>query len=350
MRFAKAATLALALVLLTTALSPPAKAADVSFGLFFSDLRPHGSWLVSGQYGRVWQPSVYTQGWNPYYDGHWVYADVGWTWVSDYSWGAIPYHYGTWVFDPEFGWVWVPGYTWAPSWVVFRTSPDYIGWAPCPANFSIGASFGFDLPSSAFIFVSTRDFTRPHIRSCAIPFSRTRSFIGRTRVINTISVHNNIVINRGPDLRSIERASGRRIRALPVERVSRIGPHARFSRADLQADPGRLRRGLRAAEPYSSRQPLPDRTRIDRRETQRPARTFNREPRVDRREPQRPARTFNREPRVDRREPQRPERTQMERQRSSPDRAAPTRTRSPRREPTAREKRQRDERRPRRGD
>ncbi|HET6372286.1 MAG TPA: DUF6600 domain-containing protein, partial [Candidatus Polarisedimenticolia bacterium] len=86
----------------------PARAADVSLDFFYSNLSPHGSWLVSGQYGRVWRPSVYAASWNPYYDGHWVYTDFGWTWVSDYPWGGVCYHYGTWVDDPVLGWAWVP--------------------------------------------------------------------------------------------------------------------------------------------------------------------------------------------------------------------------------------------------
>src|SRR5215471_6072329 len=128
----KTAVLALAAMAMIFVAAPaaPARAADVSFSFFYSNLSPHGSWMTSAQFGQVWQPVDYDAGWNPYYDGHWVYSDLGWTWVSDYSWGDIPYHYGTWVMDADFGWVWVPGYVWAPSWVTFRTGPDYIGWAP----------------------------------------------------------------------------------------------------------------------------------------------------------------------------------------------------------------------------
>ena len=79
MRHAKAVTLLLGLAVLTLALTPPATA-DLSFGAFYSNLSPYGSWLVSASYGRVWQPGVYRPGWNPYYDGHWVYSDLGWTW------------------------------------------------------------------------------------------------------------------------------------------------------------------------------------------------------------------------------------------------------------------------------
>ena len=102
------------------------KAAEVSFGFFYSNLQPHGSWVVSANYGQVWLPHAHGPGWNPYYDGHWVYTELGWTWVSDYPWGAIPYHYGTWTVDPVLGWIWVPGYVWAPSWVVFCSGPGYI--------------------------------------------------------------------------------------------------------------------------------------------------------------------------------------------------------------------------------
>src|SRR5262245_57697721 len=112
MRLASAATAVLTLTLLTGVVVP-ASQASVSFDFFYSDLSPHGSWMVSGEYGRVWQPRVYRTGWNPYHDGHWVYTDCGWAWVSDYTWGDVAYHYGTWVMDPRFGWVWVPGYTWA---------------------------------------------------------------------------------------------------------------------------------------------------------------------------------------------------------------------------------------------
>ena len=104
MRYAKAAFV-VAFILLLMGLFSPSARAEVSFGVFYSSLSPHGSWAVSASYGQVWQPRAYAAGWNPYYDGHWVYTDLGWTWVSDYDWGAIPYHYGTWVTDPALGWV-----------------------------------------------------------------------------------------------------------------------------------------------------------------------------------------------------------------------------------------------------
>src|SRR5262245_45095398 len=156
-------------LLLSGLLSQPARA-GVSFDFFYSSLGPSGHWLVSGSYGRVWQPAVYQTGWNPYYDGHWVYTDLGWSWVSDYEWGATCYHYGTWVLDPGFGWVWVPGYVWAPAWVVFRTGPDYIGWTPVPPGYAIGdsVSVGFDDPD-LYVFVGTSHFVAPSVRAYVVP-------------------------------------------------------------------------------------------------------------------------------------------------------------------------------------
>src|SRR5438093_9225941 len=219
-------------LLVVPGLWPAPARAEVSFDFFYSNLSPHGSWLVSGRYGRVWQPSVYRRDWNPYYDGHWVYADVGWTWVSDYEWGAIPYHYGTWVDDPEFGWTWAPGYVWAPSWVVFRTGPDYIGWAPVSPRFSLGVSFGFGVPTaSPFVFVSASNFLAPRIGTCLIPHSRTTVIINNTRVVNNLVIENNVVVNRGFNPRIIERAGGHRVREVPIERSSRALPgDSRFSR------------------------------------------------------------------------------------------------------------------------
>jgi uncharacterized protein DUF6600 len=250
------AAVVIAAILVAGVLSRPAEA-GVDFGFVYSNLSPHGSWMVSAQYGRVWQPSVYAPGWNPYYDGHWVYSDVGWTWVSDYDWGAVPYHYGTWYEDPSLGWIWVPGYTWAPSWVVFRTGPDFIGWAPVAPGFSVGVSVGAPV-AGGFVFVSCHDFLGPRVRTAVVPSSRTYVAVSNTRVVNNISIQNNVVVNRGPDVSTIERASGRRVQAVPIEQVSRAHPGGHFSRADISVDSSRRGgRGVKASEPYSAKAPLP---------------------------------------------------------------------------------------------
>jgi hypothetical protein len=259
MRLKHALVVALATVMFSIAAVPPARAdVDVSFDLFYSNLSPHGSWLVSAEYGRVWQPRIYARDWNPYYDGHWEYADVGWVWVSDYAWGGIPYHYGTWVPDPVVGWVWVPGYTWAPAWVVFRTAPDYIGWAPVAPSFALGASFGSAAPvSGSFLFVSTRNFCAPKVRSYVVPDRDARLIVQKTTVINNLVVQNNIVVNRGPDVREVESAAGRKIRVAQLESLPRVAASNDVRRDRLAIAPERARGKVRAAEPVSASQPLP---------------------------------------------------------------------------------------------
>jgi len=250
MRYVKAALLGIAIVILSAAWSKPARAADVSFDFFYSNLSPHGSWMVSSEYGQVWQPRVYAVDWNPYYDGHWVYTDLGWAWVSDYSWGSVPYHYGTWALDADYGWVWVPGYVWAPAWVVFRTGPDYIGWAPVSPRYSLSVSKSFGQPTSGpFVFVSARDFVAPRVRTHILPQRQTTVLVQNTRIVNSLTIENGVVVNRGPNPKLIERASGRPIPETRIEQVRGVALEPHIDRARLRVDPQRMREGLRVAEP-----------------------------------------------------------------------------------------------------
>src|SRR5258706_4177919 len=178
----------------------------VSFEFFDSQLEPFGSWHVSTSLGRVWIPRAHPVGWHPYAHGHWVYTDLGWTWVSDYEWGAIPYHYGTWALEPELGWAWVPGYVWAPSWVVFRSGPSYVGWAPVPPSFAIGASTSFrDYGADHFVFVRSADFLARDLHRRAVPLERSRAVFGETQIVNRIAIENDVVVNRGLDVQRVER-------------------------------------------------------------------------------------------------------------------------------------------------
>ena len=257
MKSLRAIAFALAVLIAAGAFASPARA-DVSFGFFYSNLSPYGSWAVSAEHGRVWRPSVAYAGWNPYYDGHWVYSDLGWTWVSDYEWGAVAYHYGTWDHDPVLGWVWIPGYVWAPSWVVFCTGPDYIGWAPVPAHYSVGVSVGFrDIGPDRFVIVPAGRFLSPRVRHVAVTGPGARVIINKTKIVNRITYKNQVVVNHGPDVTFVEKTGGRRVKAVPIERVRHAAPGPRVRREDLRAG---AHRG-RAAEPVPARTPLPDRGR-----------------------------------------------------------------------------------------
>lgn len=118
-------------------------------------LEGHGTWVDDATYGTVWQPEATEVGtdFQPYVSaGHWTYSDdTDYVWVSDYSWGWAPFHYGRWVVLPGRGWVWIPGRRYAGAWVTWRTAPGYgyVGWAPAPpeyywyGGYATGWSFGF---------------------------------------------------------------------------------------------------------------------------------------------------------------------------------------------------------------
>jgi uncharacterized protein DUF6600 len=195
----------------------------VSFSLFYDALAPYGNWMSVPDYGYVWQPTYVGQGWRPYSDGHWVWTDYGWTWVSYQPWGWAPYHYGRWVFLPPYGWVWMPGTVWAPAWVTWYTGPSYIGWAPLPPdnNFflQIGLgpiAFSYSTRPNDCVFVRSNFFLYSNINSVAIPPSQNITIINNTTNINNITIVNNRVINHGPDTRFVEKATGVRVQRVNV--------------------------------------------------------------------------------------------------------------------------------------
>lgn len=102
---------------------------------FKEPLAPYGTWVNDPTYGTVWVPreDVVGADFVPYQTaGHWDYDD-DYVWVSDYSWGWAPFHYGRWISAPNRGWVWIPGRTYSGAWVTWRTGGygyGYVGWAP----------------------------------------------------------------------------------------------------------------------------------------------------------------------------------------------------------------------------
>jgi hypothetical protein len=125
-------TAALLLLLLA---APAAAGPEGEAALFYEALAPHGKWLLYADYGPVWFPTGVPAEWRPYVDGRWVPTPMGWVFETGEPWGWATYHYGHWLPTLDFGWVWVPGRTWYPATVVWRSSRDYIGWAPMPPPF-----------------------------------------------------------------------------------------------------------------------------------------------------------------------------------------------------------------------
>jgi hypothetical protein len=206
------------------ATEPPPEATQV---YFYDTLAPYGGWVNVSGYGLCWRPSVviYNANWRPYCDhGHWVYTDCGWYWASDYSWGATTFHYGRWFYYPGMGWCWWPDTVWAPSWVCWRYSNSYCGWAPLPPNaiyrpgigmvyngVTIYAGFNFGIGVNLFTFVPTQNFCSSHPSRYRVPMAQVTQVYNQTTVINNYNVKNNIIVNNGIPARHIARVTGLQI-------------------------------------------------------------------------------------------------------------------------------------------
>jgi hypothetical protein len=73
------------------------------------DLDESGEWYDVPNTGYVWAPSNVGEDWDPYGYGYWInYPGFGYSFVSGYSWGYLPYTCGEWNFFNGFGWGWAP--------------------------------------------------------------------------------------------------------------------------------------------------------------------------------------------------------------------------------------------------
>jgi hypothetical protein len=215
-----------------TSYGQPSVSADVNVGVpsveiraesdFYEPLTPYGRWEVVGSYGRCWIPARVEPDWQPYREGYWQRTDAGWYWVSDEPWAWATYHYGRWDLSPEYGWYWMPQTQWAPAWVSWHSGGGYIGWAPLypSARFAGGGSLEIDvkvISPRAYVFVEERRFLEPVSRSTVVINNTT--IINKTVNITNTKIVNNTVINEGPAMAVVEKASGRKVQAVPVQEL-----------------------------------------------------------------------------------------------------------------------------------
>ncbi len=171
----------------------------INFQTFHDELSPYGRWMNHPVWGLVWHPTAVPANFQPYREGHWENTDeYGTAWVSDYSWGDVPFHYGRWGYDPSNGWLWQPGYTWSPAWVAWRAGSGDIGWFPIPPGYYDGSAaftddwdgwYGYralypSMDPAAFYglwsFVPADDIYAPSIAVDVIAAGAYAGFIGRT--------------------------------------------------------------------------------------------------------------------------------------------------------------------------
>src|SRR5262249_55915218 len=136
------------------------------------------------------------------------------------SFGEIPFHYGTWVWEPPYGWVWVPGTIWSPAWVTWAYSDDYVGWAPVPPSFALTATGYVGVPvvlaSTQYVFVPSRQFVGVRVAPARLPQQRNAAIFSNTTRATRFQVASGVLHNSGPDAQRIARVAGRRIDPVPV--------------------------------------------------------------------------------------------------------------------------------------
>lgn len=235
----------------------------MSFSFFYDNLSPYGEWVNVGNYGTAWHPTQVDNEWSPYTEGSWAYTEDGWTWVSDEPWADMVYHYGRWVDVDGYGWCWVPGYEWGPAWVSWRSSDDYVGWAPLPpeavwqptVGFSIWTDSYYDIGPRYYRFCRVRDFSEPNLRHVVLPWRQNTALISLTYNITNINYNDDSrrVFSGGPNLAYLRERTSRPVRYLRLvdessyRRSSVRGEDYRVFRPSIDRDNDRDRDRVRSS-------------------------------------------------------------------------------------------------------
>jgi hypothetical protein len=197
----------------------------------------------------VWMPSSVVVGadFAPYVShGHWgLTASSSWLWVSDFSWGWAPFHYGRWVWIGGRGWGWIPGRVYSPAWVVWRTGfydDYYVGWAPMPPTWYWHGGWAVRLgyvPYAPYVFCSSTHVFAPHVRPYLAPPARvgligprTQPYVAAAPGVASTG-HSPITMTRGPSMADAHIPMG----SIPVQRVTPEARAVAFAQSRPQARP-----------------------------------------------------------------------------------------------------------------
>ncbi len=218
-----------------------------TYATFYRRLDPYGDWMETSNYGYVFQPrqAAQSRSWRPYTDGHWVYTDAGWTWISAEKFGWATYHYGRWIRLREVGWVWVPGEQWAPAWVSWRKGNDYVGWAPLPPDAHFDRQTGihnwadnyYDIGPEQYAFVPAKEFGGALSIQVIVPTERNVTIINQTTNVTNITYHNSVVVDRGPSYDDLRARSRHPIERLRLERTQNFNEERPVIRGEVVAMP-----------------------------------------------------------------------------------------------------------------
>ncbi len=170
-------------------------------------LSSYGEWVQIQPFGMAWRPYVVSE-WAPYYYGHWIWTDAGWTWTSYEPYGWLVFHYGFWGYQPGFGWFWVPGDTWYPANVQWYTFGSYTAWAPVPPHGVVWPDPWDPYDVDVWIVINVSDFTREDI--------------GRHRIARTVYrdvAHRQTVVKRAPEVRRVESLTRKKVPVVEVRKT-----------------------------------------------------------------------------------------------------------------------------------
>ena len=192
--------------------------------VFYDRLQPYGDWVwLQGQY--VWVPVNVDRQWRPYTYGRWIYTDrYGWMWASDEPFGWATYHYGSWGFSDQVGWFWVPGSRWAPAWVSWRSSDNYLAWAPLPPAYDEDLSINIQVesvpdyywqvvPVEAFV---SADLPRYIVRD----EQRYDPILQQTRPLGNVAINNNVVVNNVVNVTYVEQKTNQKVIVHQVDKTA----------------------------------------------------------------------------------------------------------------------------------
>jgi hypothetical protein len=277
----RACTAASAVLVALSLNSPPAHAqaepaaAEVPEGDEYADtdpsaladfrpaLDPYGTWGDDPVYGTVWTPAPNEVGadFAPYETaGHWDYVDGDYSWVSDYAWGWVCFHYGRWAWSSG-RWVWIAGHLYAAAWVNWRMGDGeyaYLGWAPMPPSWLWMSGSAYPTAYSSWepwAFAPYDGVVGPGLPSrivvgqpAAPLVAHTRPYVPAQPTVASVAA--------GPTVRSVPHGPPPAMLGIDVARLPRPAPNSRETRARLYAHPSSaVPLGAHAAAPHVVRIP-----------------------------------------------------------------------------------------------
>ena len=95
--------------------------------------------------------------------------------------------------DSGTGWFWVPGAEFSPGWVLWRTSPAYIGWAPMPPDQDLQNANGTALESAdCWLFMDVPKFGTTC--EAALPVAGYPTLLTETKFVRRVEFVDGIAV------------------------------------------------------------------------------------------------------------------------------------------------------------